>query len=113
VIITVYHDKSFTFIMKSPPASVLLKRAAGLAKGSAVPNREMVGQVTREQCREIVRQKMKDLVSRASRVGDSWPVLNAGSRLATDKYFFEIQPGKTGGYEGEVVVYSSFIARVR
>jgi hypothetical protein len=61
----------------------------------------------------IERQKMKDLVSRAGRVGNSWPVLNAGSQLATDKYFFEIQPGKTGGYDGEVVVYSSFIARVR
>jgi hypothetical protein len=61
----------------------------------------------------IDRQKMKDLVSRASRIGTSWPVLNAGSQLTTDKYFFEIQPGKTGAYEGEVVVYSSFITRVR
>jgi hypothetical protein len=56
---------------------------------------------------------MKDLVSRGSKVGTSWPVLNAGSQLATDTYFFEIQPGKTGGYEGEVVVYSSFMTRVR
>ncbi len=61
----------------------------------------------------IEKQKMKDLVSRASRIGTSWPVLNAGSQLATDKYFFEIQPGKTGSYEGDVVVYSSFITRVR
>jgi hypothetical protein len=61
----------------------------------------------------IERQKMKDLVSRGSKVGTSWPVLNAGSQLATDTYFFEIQPGKTGGYEGEVVVYSSFMTRVR
>ena len=63
VIITVYHDKSFTFITKSPPASSLLKRAAGLAKGSAQPNKEKVGKVTREQILEIVRIKIKDLNS--------------------------------------------------
>ena len=56
-----YHDKSFTFITKSPPAATLLKRAAGLAKGSAVPNRDKVGQVTREQLREIVKTKKEDL----------------------------------------------------
>ena len=61
VIITVYQDRSFTFIMKSPPASTLLKRAAGLAKGSAVPNRDKVGKVTREQLREIARLKVKDI----------------------------------------------------
>jgi large subunit ribosomal protein L11 len=64
VIITVYHDRSFTFIMKSPPASNLLKRAAGLAKGSATPHREKVGQVTREQVREIARMKLADLNAR-------------------------------------------------
>jgi len=47
----------------------------------------------------IDKQKMQDLVSRASRIGTSWPVLNAGSQLTSDKYFFEIQPGKTGTYE--------------
>jgi large subunit ribosomal protein L11 len=61
VVITVYQDKSFTFVTKSPPAASLLKRAAGLAKGSPVPNREKVGQVTREQILEIVRTKAKDL----------------------------------------------------
>jgi len=61
----------------------------------------------------IERRNLKDLVNRASRIGNSWPVLNAGSQLTTDKYFFEIQPGKTGSYEGDVVVYSSFITRVR
>jgi len=61
VIITVYQDRSFTFITKSPPASNLLKRAAGLAKGSAVPNRDKVGKVTRDQVREIYRTKAKDL----------------------------------------------------
>ena len=63
VVITVYHDKSFTFITKSPPASSLLKRAAGLAKGSGVPNRDKVGKVTREQVLEIARIKVKDLNS--------------------------------------------------
>jgi large subunit ribosomal protein L11 len=61
VVITVYQDKSFTFITKSPPAAVLLKRAAGIAKGSATPNREKVGKVTRAQVEEIVGLKTKDL----------------------------------------------------
>ena len=61
VVITVYADRSFTFIMKSPPASALLKRAAGLAKGSGVPNRDKVGKVTRAQVREIVKMKQQDL----------------------------------------------------
>jgi len=61
VVITVYKDKSFTFITKSPPASSLLKRAAGLAKGSPTPNREKVGTVTRKQVLEIVKMKAKDL----------------------------------------------------
>jgi hypothetical protein len=61
----------------------------------------------------IEKQKMKDLVNRGCKVGNSWPVLNAGSQLPTDKYFFEIQEGKTPSYAGEVVVYSSFITRVR
>lgn len=61
VVITVYQDKSFTFITKSPPAAALLKQAAGLAKGSAVPNRDKVGKVTRAQIREIARVKLKDL----------------------------------------------------
>lgn len=61
VVITIYQDRSFTFVTKSPPASVLLKRAAGLAKGSGVPNREKVGKVTRAQVREIAAMKMPDL----------------------------------------------------
>ena len=59
--ITVYRDRSFDFILKSPPAAVLLKRAAGIAKGSGVPNKENVGQVTRAHVREIAEAKMKDL----------------------------------------------------
>lgn len=64
VVITVYHDRTFTFILKSPPAAVLLKKAAGIAKGSGVPNREKVGKVTHKQLLEIARIKMKDLNSR-------------------------------------------------
>ncbi|TFH16162.1 MAG: 50S ribosomal protein L11 [Lentisphaerales bacterium] len=59
--ITVYQDRSFTFITKSAPAAVLLKRAAGLAKGSATPNKEKVGKVTHKQILEIVALKAKDL----------------------------------------------------
>ena len=61
VVITVFQDKSFTFITKSPPASILLKKAAGLASGSKAPNKEKVGKVTRKQVMDIVKMKMKDL----------------------------------------------------
>lgn len=61
VVITVYADRSFTFITKSPPAAVLLKKAAGLEKGSGEPNREKVGKVTKDQVREIAQTKMEDL----------------------------------------------------
>ena len=59
--ITVYTDGSFTFVLKSPPAGVLLCKAAGIEKGSGVPNREKVGKVTRAQVREIAETKMKDM----------------------------------------------------
>ena len=59
--ISIYTDGSFTFILKTPPAAVLLKKAAGVEKGSAVPNREKVGTVTRKQVREIAEIKMRDL----------------------------------------------------
>ena len=59
--ISVYTDGSFTFILKSPPASVLLRKAAGIDKGSDVPNRNKVGKVTRAQVREIAEQKYKDM----------------------------------------------------
>ena len=61
VVITVYQDKSFTFITKSPPASALLKKAAGIATGSKEPNKDKVGKVSRKQVMEIVKLKMKDL----------------------------------------------------
>ncbi len=61
VVITVYTDRSFTFITKSPPASVLLKKAAKIAKGASNPLKEKVGKVTKDQIREIAELKMKDL----------------------------------------------------
>lgn len=61
VVITVYQDKSFTFITKSPPASILLKKAAGITAGSKVPNKEKVGKVTRKQVMDIVKMKKNDM----------------------------------------------------
>jgi large subunit ribosomal protein L11 len=61
VVITVYQDHSYTFITKTPPASTLLKMAAGLQKGSGVPNRDKVGKVTKAQVEEIAKNKMVDL----------------------------------------------------
>jgi len=61
VVITVYQDRSFTFITKTPPAAVLLKKAAKIAKGAGDPKRERVGTVTRKQVEEIAKQKMVDL----------------------------------------------------
>jgi len=63
VVITVYSDRSFTFITKTPPASVLLRKAAGIAKGSATPNTAKVGTVTRAQLEEIAKTKMPDLTA--------------------------------------------------
>ena len=64
VVITVFQDKSFTFITKPPPAAVLLKKAAGIAAGSKIPNKDKVGKVTRDQVNEIVKTKFKDLNAR-------------------------------------------------
>ena len=69
VVITVYQDKSFTFITKSPPAAVLLKKAAGLTAGSKEPNKTKVGKVTRKQVLEIVKLKQKDLNSASEEAG--------------------------------------------
>jgi len=72
VLISVYKDRTFSFITKSPPASILLKQAASIAKGSSNPSREFVGTVTGEQVREIARTKMEDLnantVEQAARI---------------------------------------------
>lgn len=62
-VITIYKDRTFTYVLKSPPASILLKQAAGIAKGSPVPNREKVGTVTRKQIRDIAQRKLMDLNS--------------------------------------------------
>jgi large subunit ribosomal protein L11 len=62
-VITIYTDRSFTFETKTPPAAVLLKKAAGLAKGSGVPNKNKVGKVTKAQVEEIAKTKMKDLTA--------------------------------------------------
>jgi large subunit ribosomal protein L11 len=61
VVITVYSDRSFTFVTKTPPVAVLLKKVAGIAKGSGVPNKDKVGKVTEKQVMEIAKQKMPDL----------------------------------------------------
>ncbi len=61
VVITVFEDRSFTFVTKTPPAADLLRRAAGIDKGSGVPNREKLGRITRDQVREIAELKLKDL----------------------------------------------------
>jgi large subunit ribosomal protein L11 len=64
VVVNVYNDRSFDFITKSPPAAVLLKKAVGLAKGSAVPNKDKVGTVTKAQLEEIAKIKINDINSR-------------------------------------------------
>ena len=65
VVITVYADRSFTFTMKTPPASVLLKKVTGIQKGSGVPNKDKVGKISREQLEEIVKMKEPDLTAAA------------------------------------------------
>src|SRR5450631_3379992 len=69
VVITVYKDKSFTFITKSPPSSVLLKKAAGIAAGSKEPNKQKVAKLTKKQVMDIVKIKAKDLNSRTDEAG--------------------------------------------
>jgi len=69
VVITVYKDKSFTFITKSPPASILLKKAANIAAGSKEPNKQKVAKLTRKQVLDIVKIKAKDLNSRTEEAG--------------------------------------------
>ena len=69
VVITVFKDKSFTFVTKSPPAAVLLKKAANIAAGSKEPNKNKVGKVTRKQVMDIVMTKAKDLNSRSDEAG--------------------------------------------
>ena len=63
VVITAYADKSFTFVMKTPPATILIKKAAGITKGSAKPHTDKVGSITKAQCEEIAKVKVKDLTA--------------------------------------------------
>ena len=69
VVITVYKDKSFTFITKQPPASLLLKKAAGIASGSKIPHKEKVAKLTRAQVESVVKQKMPDLNANSPEAG--------------------------------------------
>ena len=69
MVISVFQDKSFTFITKSPPASILLKKAAGIASGAKTPNKEKVGKVTRKQVMEIVKTKFKDMNATSEEAG--------------------------------------------
>jgi large subunit ribosomal protein L11 len=63
VVITAYADKSFTFVMKTPPATILIKKAAGITKGSPKPHTDKVGKITKAQCEEIAKAKLKDLTA--------------------------------------------------
>ena len=78
VVITVYQDRSFTFITKTPPASVLLKKAAKIAKGAGDPKRERVGSVTKKQVEEIAKQKMVDL--NANNVDQAMKIIEGTAR---------------------------------
>ncbi len=78
VIISVYTDKSFTFITKTPPASTLLKRAAKIQKGSGVPNKDKVGQITKQQVEEIAKTKMVDL--NASSISQAMLIIEGTAR---------------------------------
>lgn len=76
--ITVFKDRTFTFLVKSPPAAVLLKQAAAIAKGSGIPNKEKVGKVTRDQVRKIAETKIKDL--NASNVDQAMRMIEGTAR---------------------------------
>ena len=78
VVLTIFEDRTFSFILKSPPCSVLLKRSANLAKGSGVPNKEKVGSVTRAQVEEIAKIKMEDL--NASKVENAMRIVEGTAR---------------------------------
>ena len=93
VVISIYHDRSFSFITKSPPASVLLKREAGLAKASAEPNKMKIGKVTREKVEEIARTKMQDL--NATRIEQAVKIIEGTARSMGIEIVDKIEKGKT------------------
>jgi len=78
VVITVYEDRSFTFVTKTPPAAVLIRQALGIEKGSAEPHREKVGRLTQEQLREIAEKKLPDL--NAHTVDEAMPIIAGTAR---------------------------------
>lgn len=78
VVITIYADRSFSFITKTPPAAILLKKAAGIVKGSGVPNKEKIGEVTRKQVEEIAKTKMPDL--NAVDIGGAMKIIEGTAR---------------------------------
>ena len=92
-VISIYHDRSFSFITKSPPASVLLKREAGLAKASAEPNKMKIGKVTREKVEEIARTKMQDL--NATRIEQAVKIIEGTARSMGIEIVNKIEKGKT------------------
>ncbi len=97
VVITVFADKSFTFITKSPPASILLKKAAGIASGSKIPNKDKVGKVSRKQVLDIVKIKMKDLNATSEEA--AFRVI-AGTATAWASRFRNNQPRESAAHGG-------------
>ncbi len=93
VVISIYHDRSFSFIIKSPPASVLLKREAGLAKASAEPNKIKIGKVTRKKVEEIARTKMQDL--NATRIEQAVKIIEGTARSMGIEIVDKIEKEKT------------------
>ena len=94
VVISIYHDRSFSFIIKSPPASVLLKREAGLAKASAEPNKVKIGKVTREKVEEIARTKMQDL--NATRLEQAVKIIEGTARSMGIEIVDKVEKEKAG-----------------
>ena len=100
VIITAYEDRSFTFIIKSPPTATLLKRACGLAKASGVPHKEKVGSVTKEDIREIAKVKLKDLntddLEQASKIVEG-TARSMGIEIGDKTQAYEVKEEKPAG----------------
>jgi len=92
VVITAYKDRSFTFIIKSPPSSVLLKRAARIAKASGVPNKEKAGQVTKKELEEIAKIKMKDL--NANSIAGAMKIIDGTARSMGIEIVEKREPGQ-------------------
>jgi len=105
VVITVYSDRTFTFITKTPPASILLKRAAGIAKGSGAPNKDKVGKVSAKQIEDIAKQKMPDL--NAATVDSAIKSIRGTARSMELKWLGSVEPGLRPGWTGQRPVPTS------